>query len=548
MENKIIKIALSVLMLVFYTSCVDDDFDIGAITAPTIIDVTSEVVGVTEEMPNGDGSGSVKFKVTAENAMTYKFIYNDGFTEVSHDGTVTHSFNKNGVNEYLVTVIAYGAGGTSANRTTTVTVFSDFSDPEAEELLTGGNAKTWYVAAAEPGHLALSPSSTSEAGWDVPGQWYAAAPFEKAGSEASSCFYTDEMVFSLNENGELIYNYNNNGATFVNVDYTTQFGGDGSEDTCLPFDSTADMTVSLSPASSGFPGSRGTTINIANGGTISYYIGTSSYEILSIDENTMHLRAIMGKNPALAWFLKLTTTPPNQGPSEFESQFSQLIFEQEFEAGALNTGVWNYEIGNGENGWGNQEAQYYTQDNVTVEDGNLVITAKAESTNGFDYSSGRITTQDNFEFTYGRVDVRAKLPAGGGVWPAIWMLGSDFDDAGWPEAGEIDVMEYKGNVPNEVHSTLHYPGNFGGDGVTETTAVENAETEFHVYSVEWTEENIVFLVDNVAYHTFENTADTPFHKDFFLILNVAMGGTFGGSIDPAFAESSMVVDYVRVFQ
>ncbi|HER39868.1 MAG TPA: glycoside hydrolase family 16 protein, partial [Salinimicrobium catena] len=107
---------------------------------------------------------------------------------------------------------------------------------------------------------------------------------------------------------------------------------------------------------------------------------------------------------------------------------------------------------------------------------------------------------------------------------------------------------YKGSVPNEIHSSLHFPGNFAGDAVTETTTIENAETEFHVYSVEWTEESIVFLVDNIAYHTFENTADTPFHKDFFLILNVAMGGTFGGAIDPGFTESAMVVDYVRVYR
>lgn len=541
MKN-IIKITFSIFMLTAFVSCVDDDFDAGAITAPSIIDVTTEVVGVTEEMPNGDGSGMVNFEVIAENAMTYKFIYNDGFTEVSHDGTTSHSFNKNGVNDYLVTIIAYGAGGSSANTTTSVTVFSNFSDPEAEQLLTGGNSKTWYVAAAEPGHLGIGPADGTEP------VWYAAQPYEKAGSDASSCFYTDEMIFTMNENGEIIYNYDNNGATFVNVGFKEQFGGSGPDDACLPYDSPVDMSVSLSPATSGYPGSRGTVINLSDAGTISYYIGASSYEILSIDENTMYLRAIQGNAPGNAWYLKLTTTPPNQGPQEFESEFSNLVFEQEFEAGTLNEEIWNYEIGNGENGWGNQEAQYYTRENVSVEDGNLVITAKAEPTNGFDYSSGRITTKDKFAFTYGRVDVRAKLPAGDGVWPAIWMLGSDIDTVEWPATGEIDIMEYKGSVPNEIHSSLHFPGNFGGDAVTQTTTIENAETEFHVYSVEWTEESIVFLVDNIAYHTFENTTDTPFHKDFFLILNVAMGGTFGGSIDPGFTESAMEVDYVRVYQ
>ena len=156
----------------------DDDFDIGAINAPKIIDVTSEVVGVTEEMEFGDGSGMVNFEVTAENATTYKFIYNDGFTEVSHDGTTSHSFNRNGVNDYLVTVIAYGAGGTSANTTTSVTVFSNFSDPEAEQLLTGGNTKTWYVAAAEPGHLGVGNSTGDKL---LEAQHYSASPYEKKG-------------------------------------------------------------------------------------------------------------------------------------------------------------------------------------------------------------------------------------------------------------------------------------------------------------------------------------------------------------------------------
>lgn len=547
MKSNIIKTILSVFTLVFFTSCVDDDFDIGAVTAPTNLSVTSQVVGQTEDNPYGDGSGTVTFQVSADNAMTYKFMFSDGFQVVSHDGTASHSFAKNGVNDYLVTVIAYGAGGSSANTTTTVTVFSDFSDPEAEQLLTGGNTKIWYVAAAEPAHLGVGPSSGE--GFDSP-IWYSASPFEKASEDVSSCFYTDEMIFSLTENGEIIYNYDNNGATFFNVDYAADFGGSAGVDECLPYTSPVDMSVSLSPSTSGLTGdqTRGTVINISDGGTISYYIGASSYEILSMDETSMHLRAVMGNNPALAWYIKLTTTPPDQGPQEYESEFSQLIWDQEFEADALNTSIWNYETGNGVDGWGNQELQYYTQENVSVQDGKLVITARAEQTNGFDYSSARITTQDNFEFKYGRVDVRAKLPSGGGVWPAIWMLGADFDQVGWPESGEIDIMEYKGNEPDVIHGTLHYPGFSGADGVTQSTTIENAESEFHVYSVEWTEEQIVFLVDNIAYHTFENTPDTPFHKDFFLILNIAMGGTFGGDVDPGFEESSMEVDYIRVYQ
>ncbi|MEO5788752.1 glycoside hydrolase family 16 protein, partial [Gelidibacter sp.] len=173
------------------------------------------------------------------------------------------------------------------------------------------------------------------------------------------------------------------------------------------------------------------------------------------------------------------------------------------------------------------------------------ITAKAE--NG-GYTSSRIKTDGIFAFTYGRVEVRAKLPSGGGTWPAIWMLGQNYTTVSWPTCGEIDIMEHVGNDQNTIHSTLHYPGNSGGNGVGKRTTVPTASTEFHNYSVEWTPDFITFLVDNQVYHKFPNTADTPFNADFFLILNVAMGGNFGGAIDPNFTASTLEIDYVKVYQ
>ena len=549
MKN-LINICLGTLMLFSFSSCVDDDFDIGQLTAPANLTVNTEVVGATAEMPYGDGSGAVNFTASASNAMTYKFIYGDGFEEVSYSGKTTHSFNQNGVNDYTVTVIASGAGGISTNTTETVTVFSDFSDPEVKQLLTGGNSKTWYVAAAQPGHLGVGPSSGDGSSGPI---WYSAAPFEKADSDRNSCFYTDELTFSL-QGEELLYNYNNNGKTFFNADFATDFGGDGGSDECLSIDTGGVKTVSLSPSTSGLPAevSRGTVINISGGGFMSYYIGTSSYEILSITANTMHVRAIMGNNPALAWYLKFSTTQgeeePGEEPEEFASEYNDLIWEQDFNTnGPLDAAVWNFETGNN-NGWGNEEKQYYTADNAVVDDGNLVITAKAESSNGFDYTSSRVTTQDKFEFKYGRVEVRAKLPEGGGTWPAIWMLGSDFNEVGWPATGEIDIMEHKGNEPNKIHGTLHYPGSSGGDADSGTTTISNASSDFHIYTVEWSEERILFLVDGEVFHTFANNSTTAFNKDFFLILNVAMGGTFGGTIDSDFSESSMEVDYIKVYQ
>jgi len=187
-----------------------------------------------------------------------------------------------------------------------------------------------------------------------------------------------------------------------------------------------------------------------------------------------------------------------------------------------------------------------------VEDGSLKITAKAESYEGSDYTSARIKTQGLFGFTYGRVDVRAKLPEGGGTWPAIWMLGANFDTVGWPATGEIDIMEHVGNNPNVVQAAIHTPSSSGATVNIGSKTLNNVASEFHVYSVNWSEDEISFLVDDELYYTYKpETKDAntwPFNADQFIILNVAMGGNLGGDIDAAFSESVMEIDYVRVYQ
>jgi beta-glucanase (GH16 family) len=165
------------------------------------------------------------------------------------------------------------------------------------------------------------------------------------------------------------------------------------------------------------------------------------------------------------------------------------------------------------------------------------------------YTSARIKSENLYEFTYGRVEVRAKLPSSGGTWPALWALGANFAEVGWPDSGEIDIMEHVGNNPNVVSSALHYPGNSGGNAVTSSTSVPTATSEFHNYTVEWTADSIKFVVDDELIHTsFTNTMDTPFNSDFFFIMNIAMGGTLGGAIDDAFTEDTLEVDYIRVYQ
>ncbi|MDI1303707.1 MAG: glycoside hydrolase family 16 protein, partial [bacterium] len=237
---------------------------------------------------------------------------------------------------------------------------------------------------------------------------------------------------------------------------------------------------------------------------------------------------------------------PPGGSTTPAVDYTVLKWSDEFNVdGAPDSAKWAYDLGAG--GWGNSEAQTYTNaaENVIVQGGNLKITAKKA---GSGYTSTRLKSENKFEFTYGKIEVRAKLPTGGGTWPAIWMLGQDYATNSWPGCGEIDIMEHKGNQPNVIYGTLHYPGHSGGSGDGKTTTIANAATEFHVYKAIWSPTSVKIYVDDKLFHTVLNTSSLPFNKDFFLILNVAMGGTFGGAIDSAFTQSSMEIDYVRVYQ
>jgi beta-glucanase (GH16 family) len=228
-----------------------------------------------------------------------------------------------------------------------------------------------------------------------------------------------------------------------------------------------------------------------------------------------------------------------------------LIFSDEFNTpGAPDPSKWGYDVGTGSNGWGNQELQYYTSrtDNAVVQNGVLRITLQKENYLGSAYTSARLLTANKFSFKYGIVEARLKLPAGGGTWPAAWMLGANITTVGWPACGEIDFMEHKGNDLNRIFGTLHYPGRSGGSANGSSRIISNATTEFHIYKVEWTALAIKIFVDDVMYHSVPNSTAIPFNHNFFIILNVAMGGTFGGAVDPNFQRASMEVDYVRVYQ
>lgn len=242
----------------------------------------------------------------------------------------------------------------------------------------------------------------------------------------------------------------------------------------------------------------------------------------------------------------------------------QPVWCDEFDyEGLPNSTLWNYDVGG--HGWGNNELQYYTNadiDNAYVGNGYLTIEAMKESYSGKEYTSARLVSRDKGDWTYGKVQVRAKVAGGKGTWPAIWMLPTDWSYGGWPDSGEIDIMEFVGVDPNILHATIH-TGAYNhsiGTQVGESISLSNMETEFHVYEMEWEPNVIRFYVNGVNYYTVNYDPETssnvlpweawPFDEDFHLIINLAFGGNWGGyaGIDESLDHMKFEIDYVRVYQ
>lgn len=240
------------------------------------------------------------------------------------------------------------------------------------------------------------------------------------------------------------------------------------------------------------------------------------------------------------------------------TRLTNLVLSEEFDTdGAPNPAVWGYDIGRGPNGqgWGNQELQYYTdrQQNARVQNGHLLITAREENFEGAQYTSARLLTKDLFEQRYGRFEARIRLPYGQGIWPAFWMLGADIDENPWPAAGEIDIMEYRGQEPTVLIGSMHGPGYSAGNAISKKYTLENDrfDTGFHIFGIEWSPEYVNFYVDDVLYNQItpeDVTGAWVFDKPFFILMNLAVGGTFVGSpnAETEFPQT-MLVDYVRVY-
>jgi beta-glucanase (GH16 family) len=247
-----------------------------------------------------------------------------------------------------------------------------------------------------------------------------------------------------------------------------------------------------------------------------------------------------------------------QGPIDSAWTFETTpVWADEFDyTGLPDKTKWGYDIGG--SGWGNNELEYYTDSisNAEVASGVLTITAKKEAKGGRNYTSARLVTKGKGDFLYGRIEVKAKLPAGKGTWPAIWMLPTDWAYGGWPKSGEIDIMEHVGYDPNVVHITAHTEAYYFKINTqkTSTKKTDNATTAFHVYRMDWTPYALRGYIDDQLIFQFANEGKGytvwPFDKKFHLLLNVAVGGDWGGAqgVDETIFPAAMQVDYVRVYK
>ena len=271
----------------------------------------------------------------------------------------------------------------------------------------------------------------------------------------------------------------------------------------------------------------------------------------------------------IPFFLLLFLFAEGNAAHAQKRQHWKLTWQEEFNyTGLPDSTKWSYEVGHIRN----NEQQYYTnakKENVWVSNGMLTITGRKENQqNQFykkgdkdwrykdstaQYTSASINTLGKASWLYGRIEVRAKLPAGGGIWPAIWMMGANVNEVDWPKCGEIDIMEFIGNHPQDIYGTIHFPDSIKRSRSDGGKIIDSTLSMFHVYAIEWDKDKIDLYLDDKKYHSFKiekagSGKDNPFRKPFYLILNLAMGANWPGPIDDTVLPQQFVVDYVRVFQ
>jgi hypothetical protein len=486
--------------------------------------------------------------VTADNALNIHVIFkeNNEPVVVRPGEPATFRYTQSGQYSQIITVVAYGVGGTASSESISIDLdVRLLIDPAILQKLAGDGTKRWVWNKEETGHWG------ADAAFNEQNDGFQAPP-----NSLNPCAYDDVLVFSYDANDTYSYQLETgaNDETLVGWADVQYFFPDATPqqfvDECRDIstsNSTAVRTIDTDTSFLVVEEDGEFYLEVENS-TLSFWSGATRYKIIELTDDFLSVRGDhqpILESIEIAYYHQFR--PEDYDPdAAFQSEFNTLFWSEEFDvAGAPDPAIWNYDLG--DLGVNNEE-QIYTNDpsNIIVEDDLLKITAIADGLGG--YTSARIQTLDNFEFQYGRVEIRAKLPSGGGTWPALWMLGGDLLTNPWPAAGEIDIMEHVGNNQDVILGSTHDPNNFAGNSRSVTTTLPGASDDFHLYGIEWTAGEITFLIDNEPYGTVENNGSLPFNKDFFFILNVAMGGDLGGTIDPAFTQSTMEVDYIRVYQ
>ena len=497
---------------------------------PTNLSVSISIEGSDSDNPNGDGTGLVKFSASATNAVSYSYRFGTGDSK-NASGAVEFSYTDVGTKTYDVRVLAYSSTNHFISIDKKITVYvKPFSEPTILELLAGDSSKTWKINSAQDAHFS---NGTQDKRYSTYWEAYAFSKLNKG-------FYDDEYTFNINGT----YSHKTNETIFgkghhLNDDFgsTSQSpNGDGDIE-----------NYPLSNYQTTFSAKKEDNLNkveFGDKGFVGFYVGEHSYTIECYDSENIYLRTVDDQD--IAWYVWLTTnTVSSISPKD---QFSSLVWSDEFDyTGAIDSDKWVHEVGDS---WYNNEVQSYTSrlDNSKVEDGKLKIIAKKESYNGNNYTSARIISNTKKDFTYGRVDIKAKIPGKKGAWPALWLLGSNFKTVTWPACGEIDILEAAQSNNFKVQSTVHHPDNYGeGDSHISNDYSDITEV-FHVYSLVWTKQALTFYVDDKPHHIVGNSCALPFNWNQFIILNVAMGGTMGGEIASDFDSDIMEIEYVRIYQ
>ena len=497
---------------------------------PTNLSVSISIEGSDSDNPNGDGTGLVKFSASATNAVSYSYRFGTGDSK-NASGAVEFSYTDVGTKTYDVRVLAYSSTNHFISIDKKITVYvKPLSEPTILELLAGDSSKTWKINSAQDAHFS---NGTQDKRYSTYWEAYAFSKLNKG-------FYDDEYTFNINGT----YSHKTNETIFgkghhLNDDFgsTSQSpNGDGDIE-----------NYPLSNYQTTFSAKKEDNLNkveFGDKGFVGFYVGEHSYTIECYDSENIYLRTVDDQD--IAWYVWLTTnTVSSISPKD---QFSSLVWSDEFDyTGAIDSDKWVHEVGDS---WYNNEVQSYTSrlDNSKVEDGKLKIIAKKESYNGNNYTSARIISNTKKDFTYGRVDIKAKIPGKKGAWPALWLLGSNFKTVTWPACGEIDILEAAQSNNFKVQSTVHHPDNYGeGDSHISNDYSDITEV-FHVYSLVWTKQALTFYVDDKPHHIVGNSCALPFNWNQFIILNVAMGGTMGGEIASDFDSDIMEIEYVRIYQ